>query len=66
MEPSHSIGTPKNVSAARDVNSAIASIMRAGAMELWNMRNQVQQQLEIERGISALVPGLLRSTDLNL
>ena len=39
---------------ARDVNSAIASIMRAGAMELWNMRNQVQQQLEIERGISAL------------
>ena len=23
-------------------------------MELWNMRNQVQQRLEIERGISAL------------
>jgi len=39
---------------ARDANSAIASIMRAGAMELWNMHNQVQQQLEIERGISAL------------
>jgi hypothetical protein len=38
----------------RDVNSAIASIMRAGAMELWNMLNQVQQRLEIERGISAL------------
>ena len=37
---------------ARDVNSAIASI--AGAMELWNTRNQVQQRLESERGISAL------------
>jgi len=42
---------------ARDVNSAIASIMRAGAMESWNTRNQVQQRLESERGcrgISAL------------
>jgi hypothetical protein len=39
---------------AQDVNSAIASIMRAGAMELWNVRNQVQQRLEIERCISAL------------
>jgi len=39
---------------ARDVNSAIASIMRAGAVELWNMRDQVQQRLESERGISAL------------
>ena len=39
---------------ARDVNSAIASIMRAGAMELWNTRNQVQQRLQSERGISAL------------
>jgi len=39
---------------ARDVNSAMASIMRAGAMELWNMRNQVQQRLGSERDISAL------------
>jgi len=39
---------------ARGVNSAIASIMRAGAMEVWNTRNQVQQRFESERGISAL------------
>jgi hypothetical protein len=39
---------------AWDVNSAITCIMRVAAMELWIMRNQVQQRLESEWGISEL------------
>ena len=39
---------------ARDVNSAIASMMRGEAMELWNMHSQVQLRVTIKRGISAL------------